>query len=214
MDQEQAMQVAADQAAYNQLKDMYADATTIIGLIAERLCISVEPHQSFNDRLLEAATRAGREPWTKGSHMIDLERGRQIVQEGYDDKHDDEHDKGEIAMLGICYAIYATFGNGFVLECADRIVRDLLPDDWRVKSGGDRIRQLIKAGALMGAEADRLDRLAQATPVFACGTPPPPIEFERVAGQTRYHTVGKDGSKIDITDEITAIIERHHRGNT
>lgn len=207
------MQVASDQAAYDQLKDMHADALTIIGLIAEKLCIAIEPHQSFNERLLEAATRAGREPWTAGTHRMDLERGRQIIEKGYEALHDDQHVHGEIAALGIYYALKATYGNGEPVVFAEWLRRTMFPD-WEVSQNLDRKHMLVKAGALFGAEYDRLDRLEQGQPVFACGDPLPPIETEVKDGERRYHTVGKDGSKIDITEEINAIMQRHQRGNT
>lgn len=108
-----------------------------------------------------------------GSELIAAERQRQIDKEGWVPSHDDEHADSELAIAAICYAaprpIYMQ--NGYLC------FRDPWPweQHWdkrprtnggRVKTSDQltprqRIRQLVKAGALIAAEIDRLQRKSQ-----------------------------------------------------
>lgn len=116
-----------------------------------------------------------------GVEMIADERARQIADEddrgeGWTPEHDDEHDDGELALAAICYAtpvrIY-TSESGFDF-------RDPWParwdDQWDKRlndepeirspenySPEERIDFLIKAGALIAAEIDRLGRAGVAS---------------------------------------------------
>ena len=86
-----------------------------------------------------------------GVELIAEERKRQIEVEKWDEEHDDKHSKGEIANAARCYAIpgvksWWTTG---------------LDWPWNVswwKPSDDPIRNLTKAGALIAAEIDRLQR--------------------------------------------------------
>jgi hypothetical protein len=93
---------------------------------------------------------------TRGVDLIRIERLRQISDEGYDSWHDRElHPNGELVEAAISYALQP-----FGLERADEAVPALWPwnkSDWK-PSPADRIRELVKAGALIAAEIDRLDR--------------------------------------------------------
>lgn len=87
-----------------------------------------------------------------GIDLIAAERTRQIVELGWSDQHDDEHPRGELSCAAICYA--AEPG-----ARAD-LVDEFWPwscDAWR-PSPQNRIRELVKAGALIAAEIDRLIR--------------------------------------------------------
>lgn len=87
--------------------------------------------------------------------LIHTERRRQIVQEGWTEQHDDEHDDGAMAKAAAIYHLHATgkcrFGdNGIPLGW---------PWDaqwWKPK---DPMRDLVRAGALYVAEKERLCRL-------------------------------------------------------
>lgn len=93
-----------------------------------------------------------------GIELIAEERQRQVTVEGYDNAHDDEHSAGELAMAAMCYAM-------------DPIWRpaEIAPMGWPWIGGGemdgfkptpgDRVRELVKAGALIVAEIDRHQRL-------------------------------------------------------
>jgi hypothetical protein len=88
---------------------------------------------------------------TKGAlHRLDItgeifaERSRQIVDEGFTLEHDDEHVDGDLAVAAAAYAANDKEGWPWAL------------DSWN--PGTDRRRRLIKAGALIMAEIERLDR--------------------------------------------------------
>lgn len=86
------------------------------------------------------------------------ERARQVEAEGWTPEHDDEHKNDEIAALACFYAMppgvrewSAPDGYGDTLGYAVR------PCGWAVKTG-DRRDELVKAGALILAEIERIDR--------------------------------------------------------
>lgn len=93
-----------------------------------------------------------------GVELIADERERQISQEGYDAQHDDDHDCGELADAAICYALEAgSLADGFTLNTKSIAFLEHWPFDlgwW--KPSDDPIRNLVKAGALIAAEIDRL----------------------------------------------------------
>lgn len=93
---------------------------------------------------------------------IAAERQRQIEGEGWSLSHDDAHSEGEMADAAACYAatvrVFAAehvAGRGYESFTA---YRDLWPwsDSWWKPK--DRRRDLIRAGALIVAEIERLDR--------------------------------------------------------
>lgn len=87
------------------------------------------------------------------------QRSRQPGGEFYSLAHDDEHDEGEIARAAAVYAMPADFRRR-----NQDVVAVLRPAHWRLKlDSGDRIRELVKAGALIAAEIDRLERRAEAS---------------------------------------------------
>jgi hypothetical protein len=109
-----------------------------------------------------------------GVELIAAERDRQIVEEGYDVIHDDYHKSGELSLAAIAYAAPTRI---FMSEetATGVIFCDPFPDDWRDKRRGygdvspskvlpdpetytkeERIDLLVKAGALIAAEIDRL----------------------------------------------------------
>lgn len=91
-----------------------------------------------------------------GVELIAAERQRQIEVEGWTAQHDDDHDMGEMAAAAICYATTAVDNEIRSLEGSDT---DWWP--WEMswwKPSEDPIRNLVKAGALIAAEIDRLQR--------------------------------------------------------
>jgi len=89
-----------------------------------------------------------------GVALIAAERAKQQRADGYDPKHDDEHRDGELALAAVAYALPESF-------CASAGVPWPWPWPWDAASWkpGDRIRDLSKAGALLAAEIDRLQRV-------------------------------------------------------
>ena len=80
-----------------------------------------------------------------GAELIAAERLRQIVVEGWTPEHDDGHATDDLAEAAAAYLL-----NDETLFP--------WPDWW--KPGDDPIRRLVKAGALIAAEIDRLQRRA------------------------------------------------------
>lgn len=89
---------------------------------------------------------------TAAASDVLAERQRQISMEGWKPEHDDEHVEGQLSDAAACYALFATDQR--------RPVPAHWPwsDDWW-KQRGQR-RDLVKAGALIIAEIERLDRAA------------------------------------------------------
>lgn len=93
---------------------------------------------------------------SRGADLIAAERQRQIEVEGWTPEHDERHDEGEMVRAALRYAAEALAGY------------DVEPDlsaywpwhgEWW-KPSDDPIRNLVKAGALIAAEIDRLTREA------------------------------------------------------
>lgn len=100
-----------------------------------------------------------------GVKLISAERRRQVEGEGWTPAHDDEHDTGELAIAAACYCIAdhsihggrAPGGNFY-----DTTIRTLWPWSSDGFKPSEPIRNLVKAGALIAAEIDRLKRAEQA----------------------------------------------------
>lgn len=93
---------------------------------------------------------------------IAIERRRQIEEEGWIPEHDDaEHDLGELASAAMCYACPPEVD---LRDCVDADGKPCAPsawpwdDSWWKPSPDNRDRELVKAGALLEAERDRLRR--------------------------------------------------------
>lgn len=92
---------------------------------------------------------------SKAIQSVLAERKRQQTEEGWTAEHDDQHDEGELAAAGACFA------NPIMLRIAD--VEDDFPlgwpqdwiEWWKPK---DRRYDLVRAAALIIAEIERLDR--------------------------------------------------------
>jgi len=84
-----------------------------------------------------------------GINLIEAERERQIYREGWTEEHDDKHVNNELALAAACYAVPDVFSQGY------------WPPTWDLSwyKSTTRIRDLVKAGALIAAEIDRLQRI-------------------------------------------------------
>lgn len=94
-----------------------------------------------------------------GVKLIQRERARQMSEEGWTPAHDDTHKKHELALAASSYLNAVASPdeegdeNGKVRPCWDW--------PWAKKwwkPSDDPIRNLVKAGALIAAEIDRLQR--------------------------------------------------------
>jgi hypothetical protein len=81
------------------------------------------------------------------------ERARQINREGWTPEHDDQHADGALALAAACYA---ASGAGRKIEQSPWW--DVWPWDLSDYKPGDPRRDLVRAGALIVAEIERLDR--------------------------------------------------------
>ena len=88
-----------------------------------------------------------------GAELITAERERQVEEEGWTTEHDSEHYQGELLMVASCY-IMRPYEKpaGWLPRCWPR---NWHHHWWKPK---DHIRDLVRAGALIAAEIDRLQR--------------------------------------------------------
>lgn len=104
-----------------------------------------------------------------GIALISAERERQQLQEGYGPHHDDQHESGELNDAAMAYAFAAAEQiRGENHECIKTLAESAnLPKPWPWenswwKPSEDPIRNLVKAGALIASEIDRLQRQSSA----------------------------------------------------
>jgi hypothetical protein len=94
-----------------------------------------------------------------GIERIAAERRRQIEKEGWTPEHDDEHGEGELALVAACYAMTKEARGKRASDPLARLWPDSWDWEWWKPARRNRIRELEKAGALIAAEIDRLQRL-------------------------------------------------------
>lgn len=108
-----------------------------------------------------------------GVELIAAERQRQVDEEGWTPEHDAEHDNGALADAAACYAATETI---YRVAMDDRSDRDgehhgirwyePWPRRWKrtvnlTPTTAERVRELVKAGALIAAEIDRLQAVSR-----------------------------------------------------
>lgn len=101
-------------------------------------------HTQIAEKLAYSILAAPSPAESDGAALIAAERRRQVEVEGWDAEHDDRKKSGSLAQAALCYVV----GND---------------DHWPWsgaywKPTGDRVRDLVKAAALLAAEIDRLQR--------------------------------------------------------
>lgn len=89
-----------------------------------------------------------------GASLIAAERRRQVAVEDWTAAHDDKYTSGSLARAAACYALPPTG------RPSDYDTPAEWPWDSRYwkPSPDDRVKELVKAGALIAAEIDRLQR--------------------------------------------------------
>ena len=124
-----------------------------------------------------AAHRAAIEPdakWMPAWQDVLAERQRQISAEGWTPEHDDAHAGGQMALAAGCYAMFASASDrqratadlpGGLASLGKTITGwsawlQIWPWDRKWWKPTNRRRDLVKAGALILAEVERLDRAA------------------------------------------------------
>ena len=97
-----------------------------------------------------------------GVELIAAERRRQVEQERWTPEHDAEHVDAEMSDAATCYAEHAgtqVRGGIFVRRLPAHWPFAWAAEWW--KPSPDPVRNLVKAGALIAAEIDRLNRMAR-----------------------------------------------------
>lgn len=128
----------------------------------------IDRTESILRRILAALTASpGWQPIetiSRAAQDVLAERQRQISVEGWDDTNDDCNDKSELAQAAACYALSGTPADEAVfIHGRWKDPRDLFwPWTWDRSwwKPTNRRRDLVKAGALILAEIERLDRAA------------------------------------------------------
>jgi hypothetical protein len=90
--------------------------------------------------------------------LVIAERDRQVDEEGWSASHDDEHGDGELALAAALYALPHDYPGLNVRDTVGLHNALELGASWTLKPEPDRQRALVKAGALILAELERLER--------------------------------------------------------
>jgi len=100
-----------------------------------------------------------------GAGLIATERLRQKQQKGYTDEHDDAHVFGDITDAAICYAFHAAHRSCLGVEdYKTYLAPDEWPFEWSAWKPKSPIEDLVRAGALIAAEIDRVKRIKAIKP--------------------------------------------------
>lgn len=108
-----------------------------------------------------------------GAELITAERRRQIDEEGFYPDRDARYKPGTLGMAAICYATFACSG-AEIREDVRKLNNAGYPPRhwpwplsfWKVgadNSDASRVRELVKAGALIAAEIDRIKQTGNLT---------------------------------------------------
>ena len=91
--------------------------------------------------------------YARGADLIREERRRQIEQEGYNDMHDRHHTPQVLCRAAVGYALH---------EDPSKLVADAAANLWpwsdEFWKPKDHLRNLVRAGALIAAAIDRLQK--------------------------------------------------------
>ncbi|MEZ3918089.1 hypothetical protein QQX84_16640 [Klebsiella pneumoniae] len=108
----------------------------------------------YRQRIADLESRTVTATATAAAADVLAERKRQVTADGWTPGHDDEYEHGELADAAGCYALSSE-----LFDCAGEPPRPWpWPDEWWKPT--NRRRDLVKAGALILAEIERLDRAA------------------------------------------------------
>jgi len=100
-----------------------------------------------------------------GIELIAAERERQITAEGWSEDHDATHIEGQLAYAAASYALYHGLKTTFPPESFVKLrLEDQATKEWPWdaewwKPSSDSVQNLVKAGALIAAEIDRISRM-------------------------------------------------------
>lgn len=119
--------------------------------------------------VLAACRAAEHEPNPDAAVLVVAERERQVNAEGWEPGHDDAHEPGVLARAGVGYAwdhAAAPGGTEQAIRWPSGRRAEWPPDCWPLAVAAwkpkDELRDLVRAAALVAAEADRLVRAQRA----------------------------------------------------
>jgi hypothetical protein len=97
-----------------------------------------------------------------GADLIAIERERQIKEEGWTVEHDAHHTKGQLAMAACAYAATQNIAIsapkvGLFVTIKRECLWPFHPNWFKPSFSKNRVRELVKAGALIAAEIDRIN---------------------------------------------------------
>lgn len=99
---------------------------------------------------------------TYGTDRINEERNAQVLVNGYTPDHDDGHDGFELTRAAAAYLLYVELANTDRVVLPMITIRQECAEGWPWENGfrpsDDPIKNLVRAGALIAAEIDRLHR--------------------------------------------------------
>jgi hypothetical protein len=130
----------------------------------------------FTTPLYTAAPALAAPADTAAARDVLAERRRQIECEGWTPEHDDEHSDGSLARAAAAYAIASAVDgperavlDNFGTEGATHEIKRLWPQSWAISWFKPKSRRadLVKAGALILADIELIDRAALRTPADA-----------------------------------------------
>lgn len=146
--------------------------------LLDRAVAAEKALEDLRTRLGPKAVAAQPQPHKTKDAALDVlaERQRQISTEGWTPEHDDQHEGGSLAKAAACYALHAAGRDAWCTQSyqsasppmdgpADEDT--LWPWDrrwWKPKS---QRADLVRAGALILAEIERLDRAGRVIPADA-----------------------------------------------
>lgn len=126
--------------------NLVEDLDKILSPLGVHLEIEDAEHDGFDMCIVKIDEKS-----SEGVELIAAERKRQIEEEGWTAEHDAQHTNESLSIAAACYALPTN------LRFA---IMHLWPWDrkwW--KPSIDRIKELVKAGALIAAEIDKEKRL-------------------------------------------------------
>ncbi|WP_411706357.1 hypothetical protein [Edaphovirga cremea] len=142
---------------------MKLDYQKLIGLINE--AVIALKQTGLNVSLAADLERMNQQ--LQQSPIVDVitERQRQVSDEGYTSGHDDIHENGELALAAAEYAIQAAVAPWDEdIEYDEHEPGKYWPWDVTCWKPTSQRRDLVKAGALILAEIERIDRAATFKP--------------------------------------------------
>ena len=98
-----------------------------------------------------------------GIQLITEERERQINAEGWTPEHDDAHTYGQMAAAALTYIEVELIRENYQPAYQAAQITEIMSQRWPweeewFKPSDDPVRNMVKAGALIAAEIDRLTR--------------------------------------------------------